>query len=270
VDWAGQVKSGLEVAADRASSASATMKEKVSQGVERAKSVEWAEHAKGLQHNVSRSFEMVATSASSASASLQEKGQAAQQVAREYSSKGMQAVQESQVMQKARDGATAAAGAARGAISAASSRASGLAALATSPAKLAKFAAVFFVGALFVAMSFNFLPILLLAPGKFSMLFTIGSVTILSSFAVLSGPIAMLTSLAQREKLPFSITYAIGLLGTLWATLIMRSYVFTAIFAIVQAVSLLYFVATFLPGGRTALSLVWRVGSASARTVTRA
>lgn len=266
VDWAEQVKSVQGNMARGLDSASASLQEKV----ERAKSMEWAEHAKGLQQNVSRSFEMVAASASSAGSALQEKGQAAQQVAREISGKGLQTLQESQVVQKAREGATVAAGAARGALTVAGERAQGLAAFTMSPTKLAQFIAVFFVGVLFVALSFNFLPILLLAPQKFSMLFTIGSVTILGSFATLSGPVALLSSLTQRAKLPFTVTYTTGLLGTLWATLIMRSFLFTAIFAVVQALSLLYFIASFLPGGRTALSLLWRAGSAGARTVIRA
>merc|ERR1712070_843381 len=75
-----------------------------------------------------------------------------------------------------------------------------------------------------------------------------------SSFAVLKGPKAFVGSLIQREKLPFSGSYVVGLVGTLIATIGLRSYFLTAFFAILQAGGLLYFLASYVPGGQTILN----------------
>mmetsp|Transcript_25132 Transcript_25132/g.43934 ORF Transcript_25132/g.43934 Transcript_25132/m.43934 type:complete len:97 (-) Transcript_25132:165-455(-) len=80
----------------------------------------------------------------------------------------------------------------------------------------------------------------------------------MSSFVVLNGPSHFAKALAQKEKLPFSGAYVIGLLGTLWGTLIAKSYIFTAIFAITQAVALLYFVCSYLPGGKSMVNICCR------------
>lgn len=263
VDWTEQVRN----VQGKASSATATLQGRVAQGVERAKTVEWTEHAKCMQEGVSRGLEMATKTASSASIILQEKGQAAQKTVSEMSGRGLQTLSDSQVLQKAKDNVSSVAGAAKGALSVAGGRVSAVTALTMSPAKLGQFAAVFVVGVLFIVLSFNFLPIILLAPQKFALLFTIGSVTILSSFGVLNGPLSLVASLAKWERLPFTVPYLTGLIGTLWATLILRSFIFTALFAVLQAISLVYFVILYLPGGKAGIGLLWRLGCRSARSI---
>jgi len=78
--------------------------------------------------------------------------------------------------------------------------------------------------------------------------------TMLGSVAHLKGPAAFAQIAMQRDKLPFSGSYVVGLFGTLWATLIARSYLFTSIFAFMQAFGLLYFMASFIPGGKAILN----------------
>merc|ERR1711972_960119 len=104
----------------------------------------------------------------------------------------------------------------------------------------------------------------LLAPQKFAVFFTLGSITILSSFVILNGPQAFGKQLIQKNRRPFSAAYITGLVGTLWATIIKRSFIFTAVFAILQALALLYFVCSFLPGSTSFLNLL---GLAGRRTV---
>merc|ERR1711920_939344 len=116
-------------------------------------------------------------------------------------------------------------------------------------------------------MSFSFLPMLPIAPQKFSLLFAFGSMTLMGSFALLKGPTSFLSGLMQREKLPFSAAYAIGLVGTLVATIVMRSFILTAVFGLVQAVALLYFLASYVPGGQALLNFCGRLGSRVARKV---
>merc|ERR1712187_794859 len=123
------------------------------------------------------------------------------------------------------------------------------------PATLGQFAAIFVVGTMLISASFSFLPMLPISPQKFSLLFAFGSMTMLSSFAILKGPQEFFKDLTQREKLPFSGGYAVGLVGTLVATIVLRSYLLTAFFGIVQAIALLYFVASYVPGGQTILNM---------------
>lgn len=274
VDWGEKVNqvqtnvsSSFEVVKDRASEASLSLQERVSQSVERAKSVDWDEKASDLKRGLSNSFESVSTSASSATAAMAERGQAGLQATREYSQQSIETLRETDVVKKAKEGASVVSGAASGVLTHAGNSVSSLSALTISPTTWAQFAGVFLVGTLFIMMSLNFLPILLIAPHKFAVLFSMGSVTMLSSFAIFSGPHAFLKSMSNREKLPFSTLYVVGLLGTLWATLLMRSYIFTTVFALVQAVALLYFVASYLPGGKAAVNACCRCSGRSVRSI---
>merc|ERR1712113_50230 len=125
---------------------------------------------------------------------------------------------------------------------------------AMSPARLMQFGGLFFIGMMLISLSFSFLPLLPIAPQKFALLFAMGSISMLGSVAWLKGPSSFATIAMQREKLPFTLAYGLGLLGTFWATLVARSYLFTAIFAVMQALGLLYFMASFVPGGQAILN----------------
>lgn len=82
----------------------------------------------------------------------------------------------------------------------------------------------------------------------------------LSSFAVLKGPKAFLGILIERSKLPWSSAYVVGLVGTLVSTIILKSYLLTAFFGLLQVIALLYFLASFVPGGKTFLNFLGRMG----------
>jgi len=240
VDWNEQVQGvrgslsqSFESVSSTASAATSSLQERVHQGVEHARSVDFSEQAGHLKRGVSRGLENVTSTASSATSSLQE----------------------------------GAATVASSSLHVASDRVTGAATLAMDPAKLIRFGGVFALGTLFIVISFNFLPGLLLKPANFALFFTLGSVTMLSSFVFLNGAESFLRGLMQRDKLPFSSAYVIGLVGTLVATIGMKSYIFTAIFALVQALALLYLVLSYLPGGLSFLNMIGRLGGRSARSV---
>jgi len=135
------------------------------------------------------------------------------------------------------------------------------------PRKLLRFGAVFGVGLLLILISLNFLPMLLLKPQMFASFFTMGSMTTMSAFALLAGPAAFAAAMAQPKKLPFAAAYIVGLIGTLWATLIKHSYILTAIMVLLQAIALLYFVCSYLPGGTATLNMLGRFGGRSVRSL---
>eukprot|EP00927_Polykrikos_kofoidii_P057599 TRINITY_DN51750_c0_g1_i1.p1 TRINITY_DN51750_c0_g1~~TRINITY_DN51750_c0_g1_i1.p1 ORF type:complete len:402 (-),score=111.36 TRINITY_DN51750_c0_g1_i1:40-1245(-) len=231
----------------------------LAQATEKAKSIEIGEQAKRLQGGVAGGLGRVADVGASATASLQEKGKVAQQKAKELQGKSQQKLGEASSFAakkavEAKEKSANVAGAAKKKLSEAGEGFAGLGALAMSPAKLAQFAGVFLSGTMLVSLSLSFLPVLVIAPQKFALLFAIGSMLMLGSFAVLKGPQAFAMTLIQREKLPFSGSYAIGLVGTLVATLIMKNYILTAFFGLMQVFALLYFLASFIPGGQAILN----------------
>ncbi|CAE7533063.1 sft2 [Symbiodinium microadriaticum] len=245
IDWAEQVhaarssvSSSFEKVSSSASAAGATLQERMSQGVERAKSVDWSAGAEAVKSGASRSLQSVASTASSSAANIQER------------------ISDSNVIQNARQGAVSA-------LSVASERVQGAASLAMDPCRLWRFVAMFASGLFLVLFSLNFW----LMPATFSLLSTIGSILMLASFVYLSGWRAFLEQISQRRKLPYAIAYVTGLLGTLWATLIRRSHLLTALFGVVQLVSLLYFIAAHFPGGTATLNMLGRFGGRSARSL---
>mmetsp|Transcript_113745 Transcript_113745/g.332185 ORF Transcript_113745/g.332185 Transcript_113745/m.332185 type:complete len:259 (-) Transcript_113745:81-857(-) len=128
----------------------------------------------------------------------------------------------------------------------------------------------FFTGALLgtglIGLAFMFMPMIVLAPQKFALLFTLGSLCFLSSFSVLRGHAAFVRHLLSRSRALFSATYATSMVGTLWASLLYRSYLLTVLFSGVQVFALAWFLVSYIPGGRRALGLVTGIGWRLART----
>ncbi|CAK9011527.1 unnamed protein product [Durusdinium trenchii] len=126
---------------------------------------------------------------------------------------------------------------------------------------------MFFGGALLgcflMSLAFFFLPMVVLAPQKFALLFTLGSLCFLGSFSALRGHSAFLRHLLSRSRLIFTLTYAMSMVGTLWASLVYRSYLLAIAFSAVQVSALSWFLVSYIPGGRRALGFVtgmaWRI-----------
>jgi ElaB/YqjD/DUF883 family membrane-anchored ribosome-binding protein len=263
--WAMMAKAASNVKKQVAKAAEEADKN-IKQGVQKAKSVEWGEAGAAVTKSMSR----LAEQTNSAKDVLQDKGKEASKKAASLKDKTSEKLNEAksnagQAANKAKDKASAAAGAAKSKLSEAGQNVTGAvggaAALAANPVKLAQFLGIFFVGCMLITLSFSFLPVLPIAPQKFSLLFAFGSLVIMGSIAFLKGPKALATQLIARDKLPFSGAYILGLVGTLVATIILRSFILTAVFGLLQAVALLYFLASYVPGGKAALNFCGRCTS---------
>merc|ERR1712034_74429 len=90
---------------------------------------------------------------------------------------------------------------------------------------------------------------LVIAPQKFCLLFTLGSLLIIGSFSALKGPREFCAHLFELKRLPFSLLYAGSLVGTLWATLIAKSALYTLVLCLAQIAALLQFLGSYFPGG---------------------
>eukprot|EP00920_Eleutheroschizon_duboscqi_P033189 GHVT01080112.1.p1 GENE.GHVT01080112.1~~GHVT01080112.1.p1 ORF type:complete len:321 (+),score=13.27 GHVT01080112.1:348-1310(+) len=130
-----------------------------------------------------------------------------------------------------------------------------------SPASLSTTRLIYFaiavgVGLLFMTLAFFTLPLLLLAPAKFASFFTIGSICIMSSLGFLKGFQPFIAHLMTWERLPFTFTYVGSLFLTLYATMVVKSYILTLVFSIVQMTAVVSFLVSYVPGGKRALRFV--------------
>jgi hypothetical protein len=76
---------------------------------------------------------------------------------------------------------------------------------------------------LFLAF-FVFLPVIILAPSKFALAFTIGNCLVLSAFAALKGWRKQAAQMLARDRLPFTAGYLGSVLLTLYASILLKSY----------------------------------------------
>jgi hypothetical protein len=98
---------------------------------------------------------------------------------------------------------------------------------------------------------------IILVPSKFAITFSLGSGLIIASLGALKGWHAMFGSMASKERLPFTAAYVGSLLATLYAALALQSYVLSLLSCVAQVVTLVYYVASFFPGGASGAQYVF-------------
>lgn len=129
------------------------------------------------------------------------------------------------------------------------------------------FGVVAAVGVLFMFLAFLTLPLLVFAPSKFALLFTMGSLCFLAALALLRGVAALSRHLIEPSRLPFTAVYFSSLFLTLYATLVAKSYVLTLVFSVLQLCGLSSFLVSYIPGGTHMLKFL---GQASWQLVRKA
>ncbi|CAF4790309.1 unnamed protein product [Rotaria sp. Silwood1] len=105
------------------------------------------------------------------------------------------------------------------------------------------------MGLLCMALATLYIPVIILKARKFAVLFSFGSLFFLSSFSMLWGPVNHFKHLTNIDRLPFSITYVITLIGTIYYSVWIRSYFFTIIFVLLQLGALVWYIVSYIPGG---------------------
>lgn len=122
------------------------------------------------------------------------------------------------------------------------------------------------LGTICFGLAVSFLPMLIVNPRKFSLLFTLGSVFTLSSFSFLWGPYSHMVHLFSKDRLPFTLVYFSTLIATLYFAMGLQSAILTPIAAILQVLALLWFVISYIPGGQTGLKFFTKLFSGFCRT----
>ncbi|GAB7361169.1 hypothetical protein MBLNU230_g1202t1 [Neophaeotheca triangularis] len=113
--------------------------------------------------------------------------------------------------------------------------------------------------ALFV-ICFTLLPILSLRPRKFAILWSMASALFLSSWAVMMGPMVYVRHLISQERLPFTATYFGSIALTLYFAVGLQNTLLTLVCAIVQLVSLVWYLVSYFPMGSQGLRFAARFG----------
>ncbi|ORZ37681.1 Got1/Sft2-like family-domain-containing protein [Catenaria anguillulae PL171] len=108
-------------------------------------------------------------------------------------------------------------------------------------------------GLLFFFLSFFMLPMLVIAPQKFAFLSCMGSLLLFSSLGFLRGWPGHMAAVFSKDRWPFSVGYLLSLVGGLWASVIIHSYLLTIVFIILHTVALVWYYMSFLPGGISGL-----------------
>ena len=104
-----------------------------------------------------------------------------------------------------------------------------------------------------------YVPVLMLKARKFALLFTFGSILVLASLSMLHGPNAYVKYMVSAERLPFTAAYVATVLLTLYASMGMRSTLFTIPAGAAQLCALAAFVVGYVPGGLAGLRVLGRL-----------
>lgn len=117
--------------------------------------------------------------------------------------------------------------------------------------------------ACFIVCFFLF-PVLSLRPRKFAVLWTVGSILFLSSWAILQGPLVYAQHLFSAPRLPFSAAYFGTIALTLYFSLGLGSTILTLLAAIFQLLALVWYLVSYFPMGSSGLRFASQLGARQA------
>ncbi|XP_031372372.1 protein transport protein SFT2-like [Punica granatum] len=112
-------------------------------------------------------------------------------------------------------------------------------------------------GVFFIFIAFTmFLPVMVIMPQKFAICFTIGCTFIIGSFFPLKGPKNQLAHMSSKERLPFTAVFIGSMVGTVYVSMFLHSYVLSVLFSVLQVLALSYYVVSYFPGGSAGLKFI--------------
>ncbi|EPS59015.1 hypothetical protein M569_15796, partial [Genlisea aurea] len=112
-------------------------------------------------------------------------------------------------------------------------------------------------GFFFVFLAFSmFLPVIVLMPQKFAICFTLGCSSIIGSFFALRGPKNQFIHMSSKERLPFTVGFIGSMIGTIYVSMVLHSYVLSLLFSMLQVLALAYYAFSYFPGGSAGLKFI--------------
>ncbi|PSR85420.1 Protein transport protein [Actinidia chinensis var. chinensis] len=112
-------------------------------------------------------------------------------------------------------------------------------------------------GVFFILISFTmFLPVIVLVPQKFALCFTLGCVLIIGSFFALKGPKSQFKHMFSNERLLSTLGFLGTMVGTIYVSMVLHSYILSVLFAVLQVLALTYYVISYFPGGSAGMKFM--------------
>uniref|UniRef100_F1L114 Vesicle transport protein n=1 Tax=Ascaris suum TaxID=6253 RepID=F1L114_ASCSU len=105
-------------------------------------------------------------------------------------------------------------------------------------------------------MAVVMLPLIVIQARKFAALNTLGSVMLISSFGFLWGPMNYVKHMLSQERRYVTAAYLSTVIATLYTSVWLQSTVVTIIFAVLQAIALIWYVLSYAPGGERGLRFI--------------
>ena len=115
---------------------------------------------------------------------------------------------------------------------------------------------VLVIGVVFLILSLMFLPIMVLYPQKFLSLFSIGSLITLSSFIFIYGTVNYIKMLFEKKRVVYTMSYIVSIVLGLYFAYIKGYFIHSLICAIIQMITLVIFILTFIPGGNSGITFI--------------
>ena len=120
-----------------------------------------------------------------------------------------------------------------------------------------KFGIIFFTGIIVIIISLLFLPLIVIAPKKFTLLFALGTFVSISSFIFYFGTNKFFEVLFNKDRIWFTLIYLTGFFGCLFFPVFFdKNYILILIFSGLEFISTLFFILTFLPGGYSSIRML--------------
>ena len=120
-----------------------------------------------------------------------------------------------------------------------------------------KFGIIFFTGIVIIIISFLFLPLIIITPKKFTLLFALGTFVTILSFIFYFGTNKFFDVLFNKDRIWFTVIYLTGFFGCLFfPTFFGKNYFLILVFSGLEMVSTLFFILTFIPGGYSSIKML--------------
>ena len=89
----------------------------------------------------------------------------------------------------------------------------------------------------------------------------------MTAFAMMQGPTAYIKSICSRDRIAFTTAFFGSMLTTLYAALVIRSYILVVVASGVEIVAMLWYLMSYIPGGSTGMSLFVRMFTSTASSL---
>jgi hypothetical protein len=123
-------------------------------------------------------------------------------------------------------------------------------------------------GVFFIFIAFTmFLPVMVLMPQKFAICFTLGCGFIIGSFFALRGPKNQLAHMSSMERLPSTLGFIATMVGTIYVSMVLHSYILSVLFSVLQVLALVYYCISYFPGGSSGMRFLSSALTSSALRV---